>query len=252
MKRPAPRTLVLICAGLLLLALFLANLSRNTRPAKLVWINPSELAEHFRPGLFTRLKFRILRVAAPFWRLYMQGRTQIVIETRLIAFGPDAIGPGAFLPSQVYSNADGARAWILSPEEFTKVNRQINMFPEYCSVVHALKLTTMDGGQAQLSTGAPRAGGNSEFIGLRMDLLPTVSQHSFKLDVGAIATESAVVLDGTIAETVTNLAASCSVQVANGGAVIIQAPAHNALAFTNYWLVIAPAAVDARGSLKKL
>ncbi|HZR15684.1 MAG TPA: hypothetical protein VFE51_00030 [Verrucomicrobiae bacterium] len=253
MRSRARRTSVLICAGVVLLALFfLANLRPNGQTAKLVWIPSSELERHFHPGPFTRLKFKILRLVGPFWRLYMRGRTQVVIETRFVAISSDALQPTALLPSQSYTNADGTLAWILSPEEFTKINRQISMFSESYSIVHALKLITADGGQAQLRNGAPRLGGNLEFIGLRIDLVPTVSEHSFKLDVGAIATAPALLLDGTLAGVVTNLATGCSVHVANGGAVIVQAPAHNALPFTNYWLMVAPSAVDARGNPKSL
>jgi hypothetical protein len=248
-----PRWPLIWSAAIVLVALALwIALRRHDRAEQLAWINTSELAAHFRPRLFTRLKFKILRLPGPFWQMYMKGRTQILIDARLVAVGPNAFAPPE-LPAGSYTNEQSVRGWVLSREEFQRLDQQLKTLPGY-SVIRGFRLTTMDGGQAQLSDGAPPSltGQQPAFVGLRIDLLPTVSNHCFELHVGATATETVGALDGSLPGVITNLNAGCVARVTNGAGLILQSPPRGDLLGTNYWLLISPTAIDARGQPKEL
>jgi hypothetical protein len=100
--------------GIVLLAILVRYVFRERDTDKgFVWITPSELAQHLQPGPFTRLKFRILRLPGPFWRWYMNGREQILIETRLLTL-PAGATEQVELPSECQTNENGVRAWRLA------------------------------------------------------------------------------------------------------------------------------------------
>jgi hypothetical protein len=238
-------------AGTVLLVILVWYAFRGRTEFKgLIWLKPGELAHYLQPGPFTRLKFRILRLPGPLWRWYMSGREQIVVETRLLTLSAEA-AQRAKLPSNCQTNVDGARAWLLSAEELTSLKQQLKGLPGV-SVAHVLSLTTYDGGQAQLSAGAPPAAKtNSNFIGLTIDLLPKVVGHSFNLLLGATSTDSDFLPDGTSVGTITNLTAACKVLLPNGGALVVDGGTPGDLHQTNHWAIISIVAVDARGRPKR-
>src|SRR5262245_38742048 len=117
---PTSYRLKIVVALILVIALFatlirLFALNRETS-APLVWVEPGDLTRYMEPGPFTRLKFRILRIG-PFWKWYMKGRDQILIDTQLLAITAESAAHLAPF-SQCQTNNDGARAWILPPDEF--------------------------------------------------------------------------------------------------------------------------------------
>ena len=245
------RKLIWAVGGLALLAILVWCVSLERQTTKdLEWLEPSQLAHDVRPGLFTRLKFRFLRLPGPFWRWYMNGREQILVETRLLNLTAEAT-QRAEPSSLCWTNKDGGRAWILSPEHLKTLKQQLNGLSGV-SLADSLRLTTYDGGQAELSAGPAAATTNSIFVGLTISLLPKVVGGVFKLLVGATSTDTNSPPNGTTLGAITNLTAACQVLLSNGGGVVLDSGTNMVSHRTNYWLIISAVAVDAQGRPKRL
>jgi hypothetical protein len=175
----------------------------------------------------------------------MKGREQILIKTELLALSPEValrFEPAA----QCQTNKDGARAWILSPDEVEGLRQNLKAFPGV-SLTHAFNLTTYDGGQAQMSDGPPRGA-----AGATIDLLPRVVGHSLNLLFAAISTESRLLTGQTTLTVTTNLDASCRVALPNAGGLVLTTADRAVFGQTNYWLFISATAIDSRGKPKQL
>ncbi len=243
------RKLIWMLGAMALLAILVWWVSpeRGT-PKALAWLEPSQLAQD--PGLFTRLKFRFLRLPGPFWGWYMSGREQIVVETRLLKLTAEAT-QRAEPSSLCWTNKDGVRAWILSPEDLKSLMQQLTGLAGV-SLAKSFRFTTYDGGEAQLSDGSPAAATtNSIFVGLTISLLPKVVGGLFKLRVGANSTDTNSAPNGTTLG-VTNLTASCQVLLSNGGGLVLDGGTNMVPHRTNDWIIISAVAVDAQGRPKRL
>jgi hypothetical protein len=246
---PASRQRLKLIGAIVVAILFLATLTlslsyKRHASAPLVWIEPGEFARYMEPGQFTRLKYRILRIG-PLWKWYMKGRELILINSELLVLTPEV--PQQVEPaSQCLTNKDGARAWILSPEEAKSLKQTLKIVPGV-SLAHAFRLTTYDGGQAQMSDGPARGSAAAT-----IDLLPRVAKRSLSLLLGATSTESKLLLDGTVQGVVTNLTTACSVLLPNGGGLVVVAGNPGISPQTNYWLFISAMAIDSRGNPKDL
>lgn len=242
---------VLGIAVLIIVACFVAAWDRAT-PKGIVWIKPSEFSLYITPGPLTRLKYTALRrLPAWFWRWYMSHREQISIDSRLLTLTTE-FALRTEPASQCWTNAQGMRAWILSAEDLASLRQQLRNLPG-ATAAHVLRLTTFDGGQAQISDGGPFAPTtNSVSIGLTIDLLPRVAGSSFNLLVGAISTDVAPSPDGATAGAKTNFAAACQAFLPNGGCLIVDVGKGKGSSLTNCWLIISPQAIDRVGNAKNL
>src|SRR6185369_5134148 len=130
--------LICVLVGIAFLAILARYATWNRHAVKgLVWLNPAELAQEIRQGPFTRLKFKVLRVLpGSFWRWYMSGREQLLIETRLLALAPEE-ARRAEPSAPCLTNDDGVRAWILSAEELKSLKQRLKGLAEV-SVVDSL------------------------------------------------------------------------------------------------------------------
>ena len=246
------RKLAWIVGGIALLALLVwcASLERG-KPKAFMWAEPSQLKHEIEPGLITRLKFRVLRLPGPFWRWYMRGREQILVETRLLALTVGAT-QRAEPSSLCWTNRAGVRAWVLSPEKVNGFKQRLNSLPGV-STANSLKLTTFDGGQAEVSDGSPVASTtNSIFAGLSVGLLPKVAGDLLKLQLVATSTATDSSPVGTGVGVVTNLVAACQVLLSNGGGLVVGGAPDGGSHPTNYWIMISAMAVDAQGRPKPL
>jgi len=153
--------------------------------------------------------------------------------------------------TQCRTNADGTRAWILLPQEFVDFKNRLKKMPG-TEVENTMRVTTYDGGQAQISTGSTATGARRGFIGLPVNVLPKIRRGSFNLIVGAASTEDvpAAVSNGSGVRT--NVDFACSVLIPNGGGLVVDGGKTGEASTTNHWLVISAVAVDAKGNPIKL
>src|SRR6266550_2777952 len=104
--------LVVLVALLLVFALLLALASR---PGPLfAWLTQAEMSRLTRPGPLTRLKDKVITLAAPILRRFWNTQPQILIDSRILTLSA-AAADHAGLGAPVATNSDGMSAWILSP-----------------------------------------------------------------------------------------------------------------------------------------
>jgi hypothetical protein len=245
----------LICAfvGIALLTSLLICVTAPHRdaPNGLAWMTPPQLSKSLSPGPFTRLKYRFLRLPGPFWRWYMSGREHIQIESRLVTLTAEAARRNVPL-SLCSTNHDGMCAWILSAEELTILKQHIKDLPE-ATVSNMARISTYDGGEAQVSTSASAAvTTNPAVVGLTVDVLPRVARQSLYLLVGTTSTDVDSLPDGTVVGSKTNFAAAVQVLLPNGGGLVLESKNLKDSAAPTYWFILSSTAIDAIGKPKKL
>jgi hypothetical protein len=252
-KRPVSGAKVIcLVAGIVMLAIIVFCLLTGWKdePKSFVWMAPDKLAQSLRVGKLTQLKYRLLRLPGP-WRWYTSRKVHILIEMPVMTFSTQA-ATQASPEGLCLTNGEGMRAWILPPEDLKKWRLQLKGV-QGAVVENAMRLTTYDGGQAAISQGNSfPTGTSSVFSGIRADLLPKVRKGSFNLVVGLTSTETISSPPGTISGVQTNFAAACRVMVPNGGGLVVDAGKGKDGAGTNYWFIVSPVAVDAKGNPTKL
>jgi len=248
LKVTAASAIKLALALVVALALF-AALSPFLSPAtgkNLSWLSASEFARISRPGPFTKLKYRLLRFAGPLWQLLMRNKPQITIDSRFLWLSraeADQLGVG----DPTGTNADGGRAWILSATQLEAVRQHLKNLPEGTTLVGP-RITTMDGGQAEVFAGeSTSVSGSLVPTGVTLELTPIVTSGAIDLLLGITSTE-AVALNASSPVTVrTNLAVSCRVWFPNAGGLLVAGPSGPENVGTNYWCIFSATAVDAQG-----
>ena len=234
-------------------AVFLAALvcltftSTHKTPEKFVWLAPDQLAHSLKPGILTQLKYKVLRWPGP-WRWFEGNKTRILVESTLLA-----VSSGNSLQVEhsilCQTNSEGARVWVVSSEELLPLKEQCKGSPAV-EERSSMRLTTFDGGQGRIACGTSVAvGSQALFSGLTADILPKLLNDSCKLLLGVTSTEPLLSTNFAVR---TNISFSCRALVPNGGALVVDAGNSAPAAGTNYWLIISPTAVDAKGNPIKL
>ena len=154
------------------------------------------------------------------------------------------------------TNADGRRAWILSPAEMTTFNQSVKTNAGVKTVSRP-RMLTGDGQQAQVSmiqsmpTNSHPAALHSvsaqAAVGLVADIVPKLQNGSIKLSVAATDTQTnGWSADGDLMLK-TNLPGRASAFVPNGGGIILEVSLGTNNGGTNYWFALSTVAIDARG-----
>src|SRR3954471_11224368 len=103
--------------ALVLLAYFYLSPRQPPLPEGIVWLTPVQAAKRSQSGMFTRLKFRLLRSSGRIWNWYANRQEKISVDVRFLDLPSDAPLP-AQLVTRPFTNPGGMRGWILSAEEF--------------------------------------------------------------------------------------------------------------------------------------
>ncbi len=250
-RRKVPFVAVLVFLGILLPGsiLFLTlNVSPNQ---KLVWLTPAEFRQTTQPALFARIKYTIINLTGPFLRGFIRVRPQIDIASSLMTL-TTAAGETTGLGPPAATNSAGARSWVLAPDDFQSFQRRLKTISG-AAVLSRPRISTASGGQSQLSMGeATIPEGKSSRSSLTIAIIPKVANGSIKLLVCATSTEVPASPGANLPLIQTNLAVSCQALLSNGGGLVLEAGPTKAGAGTNYWLIISPTAIDARGNPIKL
>jgi hypothetical protein len=236
-SRPARISLAL--ALLLVLTYCLRPPPRDVKEG-VVWLNCAEAAKRPQAGTFTRLKFRFLMASPRIWNWYASRQKQMLLTLRFLTVASDSSLPPQ-LAAQSFTNSDGMRAWILSDQEFAALAQWTN-----ASTVTVLRMTTMEGMDASMSSG------NAAAANASMSISPKVSRKHFDLQLNALYTTPGNSAGVTPAPQLTNFAAACRAALPNGGAIVLDGGKRSDSQGTNYWLSISCVAVDSKGNPKKL
>jgi hypothetical protein len=245
-RRPLKLALAgIVVAGLVLLVIVLFLRITHAEP-KLTWLTTAEWSRATRTGTFTRLKYKLMNLTAPLWQRWMN-RMTINIQSTLLTLSDEA-AQQLLLPPPAATNADGLRAWILSPAELSAF-KQLLKTNSGASIGSQARITTRDGSQAQVSVGDRlTAGTNSAFAGLTVDLVPKVAAGSIRLMVGVLSTGAADPASDPRTVVQTNFAAACRGWLPSAGGLLMEGGRAEKAAGTRQWFLIAPTAMDGRGN----
>lgn len=255
--------------------------------SNLVWLTPAQFARTTQAGPWTNLKNKIARIVAPWGVFNWRHRPNILVRSTLVALTSDAAQRDGLPAAAAATNADGTRVWILSSAELKVLQQRLKATPS-ASVQNEASILTLSGRPATVMVGnaprsasvtttasggiVPRMVGNAPqsasgttrlagvvtrtaasptpqpqpaLAGLRIDLNPKFAAGSINVTLGATATET---MQNDPAVVRTNLAVTCRASLANAGALLVDAGEATNSGGTNYWLIVSPAAVDARGN----
>jgi len=231
--------------AILFLAFIVFVASRASRKEKLSWLPPNVLSRALQPSALAQYKYKLVRATAPLWRWWRPRRPQICVSCRLVELSGAGVEQRG-LGQASATNADGTRAWIVSPEGFTNLN--LNLAGEQTGVNS--RIIVYNGGPARATMG-PGSVITGIPLGLTVDVVPSLAGHSVKIILGAsyIKLNRAAPANPTVA---TNFSAACRAFVPNGGALVLQAGRTNPAAATNYLLLVSPVVTDAQGKPVKL
>jgi len=216
----------------------------------LVWMTPGDMAQTLRPGPFIQLRRKLANLTRPIWQRFRRSGPNIKIQSKLVALPVASLDPIGLPPAST-TNADGTRAWILSPTELSALEERLAAIPGR-SDLGASTLFTADGRLSRTFMGDP-LGVNSLPVCLTIDTIPKFRSGSIKVITAVTATEKSPWLLGGLARAnetspaQTNLPFACKTLLPNGGALVVAAGNIGSLNGSNYWLIVCPTAVDSRG-----
>ena len=252
-KRPRRTALKLgiIASGVLLLAITFLCFHPTPTDGKVVWLTADELARLKQGGPLARIKDKLMQWTAPLWNSYWNRQPQILIDSRLFtlsAAAADQTGLGA----PVATNSDGMHAWILSPAELSSLLQRLKTTPD-ASLLSRPRAQTAPGTSARTFFGnTVLVAGKNVPVGLTLEASPKVHSGSIQLLLDVTSTESVASPAANAAALSTNLAVTCRVLLPNSGGLVVANDNESHAHGTNYWLILSPTAVDARGQPIKL
>jgi hypothetical protein len=150
------------------------------------------------------------------------------------------------LGTPVSTNTNGGRAWILTAALCDSLRQRLKDLPEESSLVGP-RVTTFDGGQAQIFAGANSAPGQVIPEGITINLTPTISDDSVQLLVSLLATELVPRNPSNSVGMRTNLDVACRALVPDGGGLLLTPGGLMDATGRRYFGLVSPTAVDAQG-----
>ena len=245
-KRRVILILIMLVIGVALAALF--NSATSNLPNQLVWLTPSEFDQIKRVGPLTRLKFQLMRWTAPLWSSYLRNKPQLTISARVVTLPVEMLWPtNSFSPFVTTTN--GARSWILSPDQLKSILTELGALPE---TAVALRSQVIVGGglSAQVSSGnTVGSGSNTVFYGSAVFLISDAVNDkvmlTFELNHSQLATD----LKPGELRVETNQAYACRAVLPNNGGLLVENPNPQPGASNRHWLFLSARAVDAHGRL---
>jgi hypothetical protein len=217
-----------ILAFVLVIAFILFTSSHRK---KIVWMSPAEVAQAVKGGMLRRMKYWVIRQTAPLLRYYHPQHPSIIVDASVLKFSAQASGRNG-LGVPISTNADGMRAWILSPTELKDLQTQFKT-NDGITVMYRPRIQTRDGMPAILSPG-----------NLTLNLFPKVVSGSVKM-ILSVTSPTAFPLTPAVQ---TNLISACAVLTPNGGALVLDAGKAMDTNGGSYWFILSPVVVDARGN----
>jgi hypothetical protein len=257
-KHHAPLRWVYAILGLFLviLALVLVLVLPEGSNRQFTWMTSEQITQAMTPGPLTILSYRVQRMLGPLMRYYHSTRPNIVITSEFVTASPDEAGEFG-LGAPAATNANGLCVWILSSKQMASFSKALKTR----SVISILRIQTADGTQAAISMGL---GNPNPMPTLRLsrgqstpaapsvgrtgiDILPKISADGVNLLLSAISAEADPQTTPGSAGIRTNFFAACRVLVPDAGGLVLDCGDSGGGSETNYWLIVSPVLVDARG-----
>jgi hypothetical protein len=222
------------------LAVVLIAFSTLNQPPKLVWLDPDQAAQPQRQGVLAQIKGRLAILTAPIRHRFRRTKPQICIKSTLMKLGPGA-AEKAGLGAPDGTNADGLRAWLLSPDQLAAVRQRLRAIPGTIEMANPL-VTTFDGFPANVGVGfSSAAAAYPDSMSLSVDLLGKIVSQGVRLQLCARWTA------GTTRPANTNLVA-CRALVANGGGLLVDGgPVKDSMG-RSCWFIFSTIEVDRAGN----
>lgn len=236
-----------IALSVLLLALIFFFGTPTPPDDKVVWLTVGELARTKQGTPFRRMKDKLMDRIAAHWKSFWSSRPQILIDSRLLTLSKAAADQTG-LGSPIATNSDGARAWILSAAELSRFLERLKTIPD-TSLVGKPRAQTAAGASANVFFGETKlVSGNNVPIGLTLDVIPKVRSGSIQVLIGFSSTAFVPSPPADAPAVRTNLALACRVLLPNSGGLVVAGGNASHAQGTNYWLILSPTAVGARGN----
>jgi hypothetical protein len=243
-RRRVRRFVLIAVAALLLLSLLVVVLIPSE--PQLTWLTPAELAHATKTSELTIVKRKLINLTAPLWRWYHSNRRSIQIRSNFLTLSTTASEQMGLGPPTT-NNADGLRAWILSPAELKAFLLRFHTLGGASEDTMPAVLTA-DGNQASqtvIGLNLPDLFSRPVF---QMNVLPRAASHSVKLFVGATHTLEPDPASTNAIEIKTNFAATCAAVVPNNGGLVLDGGNPGGTNTQTYWLIVSPMMIDASGN----
>ena len=148
---------------------------------------------------------------------------------------------GAGLGAAATTNADGRRAWILTPTEASGLRQQFktNSAASWLGNPSVASIATYGGVQARVVVGNAGAAVGVSRTDVTIDLIPKLVSSSVKLTIGATAIESPGSSRNSQSGR-TNFTLACQAIVPNGGSLLVEGAPLKDGGENRYWLMVSP------------
>lgn len=221
----------------LLLVLTIVLVITSLTASKVEWLTPTQLSRSIQPGPFTAFKQKVRNLVGPVWRRIRRTPPQIAISSSLLTLSAttaEQIGLG----TPTTANADGTRAWLLTPAESGTLRQQLKT-NSGAVLLGNPSIMTLNGGQARVVVGNSTAMIGNPRTGTTVDLIPKVVSGAVKVTIAATSVES-VVAPGNAQSIRTNFAMACQAVIPNGGSLVLDGGPLNGGGENRYWLIVSP------------
>jgi hypothetical protein len=224
-------------SAILLLVVIVVVVFTTLSATKVVWLTPAELARSTQPGPLTTFKQKVRNLAGPLWHRFRRTPPQITISSSLLIISSTAaeqIGLG----SPATTNANGMRAWILTPTESTELQRQLKTNSGTILLGNS-SVMTLNRGQTRVVVGNTGAMVGTPRTATTVDLIPKVVSGAVKVTIAATSIET-VVPSGNAQSVKTNFAVACQAVIPNGGSLVLDSGSPKDGNTNRYWLIVSP------------
>ena len=230
---------------LLLLAVFLLLALSHKSNRQFQWLTDEQFSRSMKPNSPTRLADKLQSAVDSLWQHFHANHPEILINCSVLLLSP-MVTAQTNLGAPAYTNALGARAWILSPAQRAALQMPFQLDPGVFKLTSA-RIQTSDGTPCRMSSdqSVPLAPHIYTNVGTTIDLRAKSSPHSVNLLLRACITELSPT-DSQVAIN-TNFFAACRVVIPDAGAVVIDSGPPSAPGQPTYWLIVSPVQIDPRG-----
>lgn len=224
------------CAILLLvsIAVILSIGIPSERSQRFVWFPPNEL----QPSALEKARDRLMSWTSPLWRGYWSRQPLVLVSSVVLTTPPTYALPFEF-NTPLATNNHGAQVWMLTAAETTKLQTTINKLPAAMTLA-APRVQTCAGARAQLSMLNGQGG-------LTINLIAKANRDTWDLTLGTTLSETVVAGSSNGQVIQTNFSLGCRAMIPNGGALVVHESNPATSAGTNFFLILSPVTVDARG-----
>ena len=245
---PVRRFALAVAALGVLLLVFILFFTLTSKPEPtFLWLTPAEVAQLADSSPLTRLKDKFMSLTAPLWRRYWNRQPQVLIDSTLLTL-PAGVVEKMNLGAPVATSADGLHAWIVSPSELKAMKDRIEAMRDPW-LIGKPRIQTASGVRGVTFMGRTlQVGGTNALVGVTLDVVPKTILDSTKLTIGVTATEVAASQSVNNEGIKTNLVAACQALLPNSGGLLIDSGNAKDASGRNYWFIVSPTTVDARGN----